>query len=123
MADFYGLSEEVILARIEDGETLTSIATSVKCSKSMISRWLHAEPERSARANLSRIAAAAAWDELAEQEIRKAADGFDLAKAKELAHHFRWRASKISPAAYGDKIEQIHRGAQPVYIDEKLAAT
>jgi hypothetical protein len=110
MAEFYGLTEEAILARIEDGETLTSIASSVSRSKSNISQWLNADPERSARARVSRTSAAAAWDDLAEQEIRNAEDGFGLSKAKELAHHFRWRASKIAPTDYGDKIEQTHKG-------------
>jgi hypothetical protein len=51
------------------------------------------------------MAAAAAYDEQAEQELRSATDLFQLAKARELAQHLRWRASKINPKAYGDRLE------------------
>ena len=29
----------------------------------------------------------------------------DLAKARELAHHYRWRAAKIAPREYGDRVQ------------------
>ena len=45
------------------------------------------------------------WDERAGDVIQQAADPFELAKAKELAHHYRWRASKIAPRDYGDRIQ------------------
>jgi hypothetical protein len=35
----------------------------------------------------------------------QASDAFELAKAKELAHHYRWRASKIAPKLYGDRLQ------------------
>ena len=40
---------------------------------------------------------------VASDGIAQASDPFELAKAKELAHHYRWRASKIAPKLYGDK--------------------
>jgi hypothetical protein len=43
------------------------------------------------------------WDQVAVDGIAQAGDPFELAKAKELAHHYRWRASKIAPKLYGDK--------------------
>jgi hypothetical protein len=43
------------------------------------------------------MAAAAANDELPELEFHAARDLFQLAKARKLAQHIRWRASKINP--------------------------
>jgi len=105
MAEWYGLTEEAILERIEDGENLSAIAASVGKNRSMLAKWLAAEENRSARARSSRQIAAQAWDELAQNTIETADDGFSLAKAKELAHHYRWRASKVAPKEYGDKID------------------
>lgn len=105
LAEFYGLTEEDILAEIENGRSLTEIATALGHDKSMLSRWLNADEQRSARARDARILAASSWDDAAEDGIRDATDPFELAKAKELAHHYRWRASKIAPAQYGEKLE------------------
>jgi hypothetical protein len=44
------------------------------------------------------------WDEQALDAIDMARDGFTLSKAKEKAHHLRWRAAKIAPRDYGDKL-------------------
>jgi len=43
------------------------------------------------------------WDEMATQKIEDADTDFQLTQARELAHHYRWRASKIAPKEYGDK--------------------
>jgi hypothetical protein len=94
-----------LCSRIEGGETLTGIAKSVGGSIAMLSRWIAAEADRSARAREARIAAAASYEERALDEITSAADPFELAKAKELAHHLRWKASKADPGRYGDKLD------------------
>jgi transcriptional regulator with XRE-family HTH domain len=111
-----GLDEAAILARIENGESIAAIAASLGADRSTLSRWLNAEEHRSARAREARQAAAAAYDEQAEQELRAATDLFQLAKARELAQHLRWRASKINPKAYGDRLE-----VEPAEKPETLA--
>jgi len=115
-AEWYGLTEEQILERIEDGESLASIAASKGKVRSMLSKWIAADENRSARARTSRELAASAWDEKAESGIAEATDPFDLAKAKELAHHYRWRSSKISPAQYGDKLDMNVKGSMAVTL-------
>lgn len=50
------------------------------------------------------------WDERAEAAISAASDEFELRKAKEISHHYRWRASKIAPKDYGDKQQVEHSG-------------
>jgi hypothetical protein len=94
---------ESICARVCDGETLTGIAHSLDVSFGSLQTWLEAVPERSARVKEARRRAARMWDEKALKGIEEAADAFALAKAKEAAHHLRWRASKIAPADYGDR--------------------
>ena len=104
-------SEEEIFSLIKDGEMLTTIAEMMGVSKAMLSEWLDSG-ERPVRAREARAKASAAWDEKAERGIAEASDAFELAKAKELAHHYRWRASKIAPKLYGDKVQTEVTGAE-----------
>jgi hypothetical protein len=67
--------------------------------------WIDADPERSARVREARAAMAKVWDEKAEDFILQAGDEFALKRARELAHHYRWRATKIAPREYGDKVD------------------
>jgi len=58
--------------------------------------------------------AAAAWDEKSELLLTNAKDNFELMKAKELAHHYRWRAKAIAPRDYGDKQVDQDKGKNTV---------
>lgn len=100
--DAYGI--ENVCANLIEGKTLTGIAKLAKVSIGSLLTWLDQQPERSARAREARIQAAKVWDERALEGIEKAKDPFQLAKAKEAAHHLRWRAAKIAPRDYGDKL-------------------
>lgn len=102
---------ESICESVYEGDSLTLIAKTVGVSIGSLIAWIAAEPERSARVNLARLETSRIWDEKAERGIEDATDDFELAKAKDLAHHYRWRASKIAPKIYGDKIQQEHTGA------------
>ena len=97
---------------------MTSIAGKLKVSIGTLIAWIGADPERSARVKTARTQTAKIWDEMALSGITAAADPFELAKAKEAAHHYRWRAKAIAPKDYGDKTEIEHSGA----IDIGLAA-
>lgn len=98
------IGEETILRRLANAESLRAIAQSYSIDIGSLRWWIERDTSRSARARAVRCVAAAAWDELAQEVIESAADPFELAKAKELAHHYRWRASKIAPKIYGDKV-------------------
>ena len=104
------LGTEKVCARIGDGDTLTQIAKDSGVSIGTLLAWLEIDPERSARAREARAATARYWDEKASEGVAQSADPFELAKAKELAHHYRWRASKIAPKEYGDKLNLNHGG-------------
>lgn len=98
---------EMIIA----GESLTSIAARIDVHVSTLIEWSEEDPQRSARMREARHHSGRIWDERAESVIIQAGDKFELDKAKELAHHYRWRAKAISPREYGDKVTQEHTGA------------
>ena len=99
--DEFGL--DAVCAAIANGESLTSISSRVGVSKGTFLTWANADFDRSARINDSRRVTSWHWDELAEEELRHAPPTSEgIAKARELASHFRWRASKID-IRYGDK--------------------
>lgn len=122
---FFGLSEDEVICKIEDGQSIASIAASVGKDRSQLSKWLRADETRSARAREAREASADAHDEAAESVIRNASDPFELSKAKEMAHHLRWKATKIAPRRYGDKLALGGADDLPpikTISDEQLAA-
>jgi hypothetical protein len=96
--------------KIVDGESMGRIAAGWGVSRSMLAYWIAGSPDRSARVKEARELAAQAWDEMALEGILNADSPFDQAKAKDAAHHYRWRASKIAPQ-YGDKSTVTHAGA------------
>lgn len=91
---------------IESGCSLTFIANEAGTTTAHLLRWLDApeHPERSARAQIARKRTAELWDQKADELLEAASDPFELAKAKERAHHMRWRAKAINPGRYGDKV-------------------
>lgn len=110
--DAYGL--EAVLSDIGDRKTLTSIAENIDVSIGSLLAWIDGDPERSARVKETRRAMARIWDEQAETVLKDAGEDFDLRKAKELAHHYRWRASKIAPADYGDRMQHANDPDNPL---------
>jgi hypothetical protein len=95
---------DALCAKVADGVPMIEIAAEAQVSFGTLQTWIEAVPERSARMREVRRQASRMWDERALQGIERASDPFELAKAKEAAHHLRWRASKIAPADYGERI-------------------
>jgi hypothetical protein len=90
---------------IKAGKAVWKISEEISVPAGTIYDWLGKDPERSARARQARTETAEIWDELAEKTLIEAGADLDFQKARELAHHYRWRASKIAPQYYGDKKE------------------
>lgn len=121
------MGDEALFDRLRAGETLTSIANSLGLkSVNTLLKWIASNEERSARAREARVAGSAMYDEMAQSAIESATDPFSLAKARELAQHFRWRASKLDPGSYGDKVQVDgainHKGVTDEQLLAKLAA-
>jgi transposase-like protein len=96
--------------RIAGGASMADLARHYGIDTGQFSVWCAADAQRSARIKSARAISAAHWDEKAERGLEGAEDQFELSRAKEMAHHYRWRASKISPD-YGDKSTVTHAGA------------
>lgn len=103
-----------VCERIAAGDTYTAIAADYGKTQGALSLWLAAEANRSARAREAAGLAARFWDEEAEAGIRAATDVLALGKARELAQHLRWRASKLS-TAYADRSKVEVGGAVGVF--------
>ena len=102
---------EAICSRIQEGEMMTAICADIGVSLTSLATWFAADPERALRANQARMAAADAYVEAAEQAILDCIDPAMMTRARELAHHRRWRASKMNPRRYGDRVTQEITGA------------
>lgn len=102
---------EAVCERLSNGMTMTALSEEIGVTVGKLSQWIASDEEHSARAREARIHAARIWDEKALSVVEQALDLFELQRAKELAHHYRWRASKTAPKEYGDKVTQEHTGA------------
>lgn len=109
MCEAFG--EEALISAIKDGKMLAEIAAEIGVVRGTLSNWIAADPSRSARAREARADAAAAYDEMAYENINSATDTFSLAKAREQAQHLRWRASKVNPKDYGERQTLDHQGS------------
>jgi geranylgeranyl pyrophosphate synthase len=116
------LDIEQLCDRLTAGESQTAIAKSLKVNVATLCRWIAADPQRSARVREARIAASRSFDEMAEQVLKSAKNPFGLAKARELASHYRWKASKANPKEYGEKIEVDQRTTFAELTDEQIDA-
>ena len=92
------LCEEII-----GGRSFRDIAKQLDMNVSTLTRWA-AKPEHEARVRAARVASAQAFDEMALEGILNAKSKIALGRAKEAAHHLRWRASNVNPGDYGDKL-------------------
>ena len=95
-----------ICDEIANGGTMTDLAQKVGVTFGSLNAWIAADPDRVEQVRGARQAAARLWDEAAAAGISSATEPFELAKARELAFHYRWRASKIAPAEYGDRTQK-----------------
>lgn len=100
---------DAVCDALSGGSTIMALAKLIGLSDGALRVWIAADETRSARARGARAIGAGHWDEKATDLIAEAADPFELSKAKELAFHYRWRASKLAPKDFGEKVQ--HTGA------------
>lgn len=107
--DAYGV--DALCDAIRNGETLTGISRALGVARSSLLVWISADPDRSARVREARQDAASFYEERALEELAQSETPFELARAKEIAHHLRWRASKVNSKEYGDKVQADINGS------------
>lgn len=114
--------------RIEAGDFLCDIAAHYGVHRSQLTRWAAADPERKRRIDMARTASGESYAEEADLGLKNATTAFDLAKARDRAHHLRWMASKRDPKQFGDRTILAGDRENPITIatvdltDEQLAA-
>jgi len=120
--DFGGI--DALERALGEGESLSGICRKLKIDVVTLLKWIGADGERSARMKEARRLSAVYWDDKADRVIEEAKDPFQLDKAKQLAHHYRWRAKCIAPKDYGDRVQQEHTGADggPIQTETKVTA-
>ena len=96
----------VVCQLIEDDRTYRDIAAKLGISKDALMDWLRADRDRQDQARESLRLSSATCDEKAEAVLlalpADATPG-QVAQARELAQHYRWRAKARNPREYGDK--------------------
>lgn len=117
--DGFGL--EALCDALVAGEPQRAICKKLGVAPGSLRRWIALDAERQARVHEARVDAATAWDEKAEEAILKARGKDGIAKGRELAHHYRWRASKADPRRYGDKLEIDQTTTVINLSDEEIA--
>lgn len=102
--DMLGLA--ALCDEIAEGKSLRKICEELGISigRGSLGRWIALDPARKAAVEEARIAAAESEVELAGEKLATAKTPFQLAKAKEEGYHHRWKASKMDPRRYGDKV-------------------
>jgi hypothetical protein len=102
-----------VLERLAAGESLRVICRDPGMpSERAVRIWVAEDREGfAARYRAAREVSAEHWDNEAERVLREAPpDRDEIARARELASHYRWRASKLAPREYGDRIDVNHTG-------------
>jgi hypothetical protein len=96
---------EDVIEQIIDGKTFREIAEGFDCSLSHFHRFL-SKAEHSARVKEALEISSNSYADKAEEVLINAEkDSIEMTRARELAQHYRWKASKRSPKKYGDKLE------------------
>ena len=120
------LDFDAIVDDIADGKTFREIAEENQTPLSNLYRFIHSTAERSARVRIAQKISADSFADMAEDVLKKARDFMELGKARELAQHYRWKASKRDPQRYGDKVD-ITTGGEKIpntviqWGDKKIA--
>ena len=120
--DAVGIDE--VCSLIESGNSMRDIAKQAGVSQRAMWMWV-GEDSRTARVRIARTKAAFSYDEAAMSELKGAKDQFELSKAREIASHLRWRASKFNVSDFGDR-QTVDLNAKitlsQAEVDDKLAA-
>lgn len=104
---------EAVLEAIVEGKTFRQMAADFEVSISTLHAFL-TKDEHSARARAALALSSSQYAEKAELTLIEAVGTKEeLSRAKELAQHYRWMASKRNPALFGEKVD-VTSGDKPL---------
>lgn len=110
------LNIDVLCDMIIDGKTFRDMAAHYDCSISIIHRYL-IKGEHSARAKEALEISANQYANKGEEALIVAKSSLtEIQRARELAQHYRWMASKRSPKVYGDSLKLQGDKENPVQV-------
>lgn len=94
-----------ILDLFADGETFRGVAKKVGVSTRTLNKFL-TRKENVDQYHAVLQESSDSYASMAEEVLRSSpSDKIEIQRARELAHHFRWMASKRNPKRYGDKLD------------------
>lgn len=120
MAKLKGKIDEIIDSIIK-GETYREIAEKYKVGLSTLFDFL-AKDEHSPRTREALDYSASIYADKAENiliDIDKDSNAIEMARARELSNHYRWKAGKRSPKEYGDRVQQDVKHSGEVLIESE----
>lgn len=90
---------------LEFGWLASEVAIIWRVDRVQLSQWIELDGRRSARARLARKAQAEIWDRIAFAiGLSAPSNKVEMARAKLLMDHCKWRASMCSPDDYGKRL-------------------
>lgn len=105
MAKKIELDLETIVEMILQGDSYKTIAQKLNIGLTKLHEFT-SNTNHSARVREALIISASTFDDKAEQVLLDAKrDMVEIQRARELAQHYRWKASKRAPRVYGDKLD------------------
>lgn len=109
---------EVILERIAKGESLRSVCRDKDMpDDSAVYRWLEADKEFATKyASARAIQADRIVDDFHDLEEQVLTGDIKPDAAKVVLWSRQWRAAKLRPKVYGDKVEHEHKGGMTVTL-------
>jgi len=112
MAKKIELNLDEIVEMILQGDSYKTIAQKLGINLSTLHKFT-SNPNHSARVREALIISASTFDDKAEQVLKDAKGNMiEIQRARELAQHYRWKASKRAPKVYGDKLDLTTDGKE-----------
>lgn len=102
------LGVDAVCEMILDDMSYRAIAAEYAMSIQALLNWIDADPERSARVNAARVKSAQQCDFKALEALEQIDDDAQpgmIARQREIASHYRWRAKTRNPREFGDALK------------------
>lgn len=112
---------DTICERLMDGESMRSICSDEGMpSRTTLFRWMTDNEEFGTKCARAReIQADAIFDKM--QEVADTENAEDVQRAKLRVSTMQWRASKLAPKRYGDKLDLSHSGTVTLAPEQRQA--